>query len=391
MAMELLQAPAAACHGQCYGFEAERDMWEPPRLAVRSDASARSGFDTMSASEYLDSPATLRAKVQALAMLLRRSSNCVVYSGAGLSTSAGIGDYASQSSQTLSRPDLAPTSPFCAQPTLAHRVLVALQQAGLLKYWINQNHDGLPQKAGLPQECINEIHGAWHAPDNPVIKMSGRLRPDLVEDLAAWEQRADLVLALGTSLCGMTADCVVTTAAAKAPAAGLGSIIVGLQRTVQDQNCSLRVFSTCDEVFQLLAQELDLHVAPPISFMPPALAGEQEVFGVAYDASGRRDPGCLMDLDLRDDALVVITGGQHAGAQGEIVGRDREGNVRCRFRLRPERGNLRAYVAMLFGRWWIQAAVDQTVPILPLVNLPFDEDQCIAARKLRQLISDYGA
>ena len=34
---------------------------------------------------------------------------------------------------------------------VTHRVLAALQKAGLLHGWIQQNHDGLPQKAGFPQ------------------------------------------------------------------------------------------------------------------------------------------------------------------------------------------------------------------------------------------------
>lgn len=43
-------------------------------------------------------------------------------------------------------------------------MLVALSRAGYLKHWVQQNHDGLPQKAGYPQEHINEIHGAWFDP-----------------------------------------------------------------------------------------------------------------------------------------------------------------------------------------------------------------------------------
>ncbi len=39
---------------------------------------------------------------------------------------------------------------------------------GLLHGWVQQNHDGLPQKAGFPQERINEIHGSWYDPGNPV-------------------------------------------------------------------------------------------------------------------------------------------------------------------------------------------------------------------------------
>ena len=39
--------------------------------------------------------------------------------------------------------------------------------------------------------------------------MSGQLRSDLFADLLAWEDRADLCLAVGTSLSGMNADRLV--------------------------------------------------------------------------------------------------------------------------------------------------------------------------------------
>jgi hypothetical protein len=59
-----------------------------------------------------------------------------------------------------------------------------------------------PPQAGLPQEAINEIHGSWFDPSNPVVKMSGELRSDLFEDLLRTEAESDMVLALGTSLSG---------------------------------------------------------------------------------------------------------------------------------------------------------------------------------------------
>ena len=65
---------------------------------------------------------------------------------------------------------------------------------GMLHRWVQQNHDGLPQKAGVPQHMMNEIHGAWFDPSNPVVAMSGDLRSDLFEDLLLWEQKADLTI-----------------------------------------------------------------------------------------------------------------------------------------------------------------------------------------------------
>eukprot|EP00413_Alexandrium_margalefii_P013522 CAMPEP_0204530302 /NCGR_PEP_ID=MMETSP0661-20131031/10546_1 /ASSEMBLY_ACC=CAM_ASM_000606 /TAXON_ID=109239 /ORGANISM="Alexandrium margalefi, Strain AMGDE01CS-322" /LENGTH=413 /DNA_ID=CAMNT_0051536387 /DNA_START=97 /DNA_END=1338 /DNA_ORIENTATION=- len=411
MAAACLEAPPEACHGRCFGFEAERAAWPAPRLVADSSFEARPGYESMGASEYEDTKEALRGKARAFARLLRSAGCRVVYSGAGLSTAAGIDDYATRSEASVSGgplgrgppptgPGSAFRSPFCAQPTLAHRALVAMHGAGLLQYWVNQNHDGLPQKAGLPQECINEIHGAWHAPDNPVVMMSGELRQDLLSELREAQDRADLVLAVGTSLCGMNADSLVqepARRAARGEQGKLGSVIVGLQQTVYDGDATLRIFARCDDFFAVLAEELALAVPPALPdgsfYVPPALAGRGEddlLFeGLRYDAAGRRSGDESVALDLRDGAELVITGGDHTGAVGELDSRDREGNFRCRFRLKPKTGKLRAPVAMLLGRWWVQAAVDATVPRLPVVNKPSGEAAGQAVDWLRQQMQTY--
>eukprot|EP00933_Yihiella_yeosuensis_P016399 TRINITY_DN1402_c0_g1_i1.p1 TRINITY_DN1402_c0_g1~~TRINITY_DN1402_c0_g1_i1.p1 ORF type:complete len:451 (-),score=90.26 TRINITY_DN1402_c0_g1_i1:163-1515(-) len=412
-----------SCHGRSYGFEKERATWTLPRLMVKSQAEARPGYDSMSASEYADDVPVLRSKVRVLAQLLRQAKCCVIYSGAGLSTGAGIGDYASQAPGSLSGAGGPPrnaflseiqskagnpmsgtkpqfTSPLCAQPTLAHRVIVGMHKAGHLHRVINQNHDGLPQKAGLPQEAVNEIHGAWHAPDNPVVAMSGELRSDFFNDLLDLEARADLSIAVGTSLCGMNADRVVSSVAERASrreAGSLGSVIIGLQQTVLDKDSTLRIFGRCDDVFAILAEELELDVAPAPSkgeyFVPEVLRGRDDadyIFkGISYDPIGERSCSTITDWDLRDDTQLVIPSGMHAGAVGVIDGYDREGNLRCRFTLKPKVGKLRAPVPMLLGRWWIQAAVEGTVQTLPVVNLPSEDDMRPGAEKLREMIKAY--
>eukprot|EP00961_Rhodomonas_salina_P112301 1511445-Rhodomonas_salina.1 len=45
------------------------------------------------------------------------------------------------------------------EPTLGHHVCAALESKGLVHHWVQQNHDRLAQKAGFPQERLNEIHG----------------------------------------------------------------------------------------------------------------------------------------------------------------------------------------------------------------------------------------
>ena len=96
-----LTGSPARVHGHCFGFEGERATWQAPRMAVHSAAEARPGYNTMNASEYLDDPATLRAKVKCLARLVSTARTPVFYCGAGLSTAAGIGDYASQACREI--------------------------------------------------------------------------------------------------------------------------------------------------------------------------------------------------------------------------------------------------------------------------------------------------
>jgi NAD-dependent SIR2 family protein deacetylase len=48
-------------------------------------------------------------------------------------------------------------SPLLAVPNKGHRCLAALARHGHVWRFIQQNHDGLPQKAGMPQRLINEV------------------------------------------------------------------------------------------------------------------------------------------------------------------------------------------------------------------------------------------
>merc|ERR1712039_314092 len=93
--------------------------------------------------------------------------------------------------------------------------------------------------------------------------MDGTLRSDLIQWMLDWEERADLCLALGTSMVGMNADRMAVTAAQKARhGRGLGTVIVALQQTQYDSEASLRIFAPIDRVMELLAQELALDVPP---------------------------------------------------------------------------------------------------------------------------------
>lgn len=74
--------------------------WAAPTLSAPSDELARPGRTEIRASEYADEPAVLGAKVRMLADMVRRATRVAVYTGAGISTSAGIRDFASRAAGT---------------------------------------------------------------------------------------------------------------------------------------------------------------------------------------------------------------------------------------------------------------------------------------------------
>lgn len=132
-----------------------------------------------------------------------------------------------------------------------------MQNANYVHHWVNQNHDRLPQKAGFPQEHINEIHGAWGDSKNPVVKMSGSLRADLYEWFEEWCEKVDVCLALGTSLCGMGADELPIAAANNSgKKRRRGLVIVGLAATRLDASASVRIWGLLDDVLLELAEIL---------------------------------------------------------------------------------------------------------------------------------------
>lgn len=45
--------------------------------------------------EFFDAPDVLKSKIKKLAQLIKESNHCVIFTGAGISTSAGIRDFRS--------------------------------------------------------------------------------------------------------------------------------------------------------------------------------------------------------------------------------------------------------------------------------------------------------
>ena len=159
------------------------------KASCRCSLASGSGNCTP-ANEYMDSDEVLDEKLTLLADLLKRSRCTCAYTGAGISKASGIPDYATKAAGSVAAvPEIA--SPLDAPASFAHHCMVLLHEENLLHYWVQQNHDGLPQKAGFPQERMNEIHGAWFDPSNPVVQFDQSLRHDLFEWMLEQEKLTD--------------------------------------------------------------------------------------------------------------------------------------------------------------------------------------------------------
>ncbi len=347
----------------------EADKWLAPRLVAESDVACRSDQgNNIKANEYLDEPDVLEAKIKVIAELIKTSKYTVAYTGAGLSKASGIPDYATKATNTVVQaPKLG--SSLDALPTYAHCVITAMERKDLIHYYVQQNHDGLPQKSGFSQSKMNEIHGAWFDPSNPVVKFSGNLRDDLFTQMQEAEQKTDLCLCLGTSLSGMNADRMAKTPAKKMlrNQGALGTIIINLQRTPLDDKAAVRVWAKLDDAFKLLLKELDIdeqviRSLPKYGVDIPSKYKE-DVFPLPYDDKGVPSKTHTMTLDLRKGTKVRICapGASNENAIGTVVGK-RNGDWSIEFK---EKDKIKRRI---FGKWFVVEALRGEITQLPLVN-----------------------
>lgn len=361
--------------------------WQPPLCVQKFDAQARYSFTDIKAHEWQDQPDTLRSKVRELAAMVRGSRFCLAYTGAGISTAAGIDDYATkggESSVTAKGRSLGLKDWKEAKPTTAHYVLAAMHDAGLLHCWIQQNHDSLPQKAGFPQTHLNEIHGSLHDPANPIVPYEGTLRDDLYEWMQRSAEQADLCLALGSSLSGFNADQVAQCAADRSCL-----VIVNLQQTPYDGDSKLRIFAKLDTVFEMLARELGIQErvqCTPHQFVVPADAknGEDRYLlpfdGSSGDALTATGSDSYCEWDLRPGKLVRVTGGPYSGDIGRVIEKNHLGDYRIRFEesMHETFGKRRPF-SLWLGHWWPMTAANGGAIVpdgrIPVVNLSEQETE----------------
>ncbi|CAH1794561.1 unnamed protein product [Owenia fusiformis] len=159
-------------------------------LTNQEKAMVKEASDT---AEFHDSHDVIKEKAAKVAELIKKAKHCVVFTGAGISTSAGIGDYRGKSGKwtemdrqndepepkkqckepedeagishsdsedgELVLPDEDGVDYEDLRPTYTHEALKKLVDMNLLKYVISQNGDGLHGLSGIPREKLAELHG----------------------------------------------------------------------------------------------------------------------------------------------------------------------------------------------------------------------------------------
>lgn len=262
--------------------------------------------------EYVDTEAELEAKCAALAEMLMSAKHAIAFTGAGVSTGAGIADFRSGLNTKL------PTGPGmwelpkadrpagnileqCSRacPGRTHTALCRLWTAGLVKHIISQNVDGLHRKSGMPASALSELHGnifverctkcdrEYERSFNTICPggLTGRscerstcrgpLRhsgvgfgQDLPEKVVqrAWQEseKADLCLALGSSITVTPAsDMPAWVAERHRGRQGKGLVIVNLQATPCDGQATLRINGMVDDVIERVEAILQARGALP--------------------------------------------------------------------------------------------------------------------------------
>eukprot|EP00759_Apiculatamorpha_spiralis_P023803 PhF_6_TR27354/c0_g1_i1/m.40212/K11416/SIRT6, SIR2L6; mono-ADP-ribosyltransferase sirtuin 6 len=271
----------------------------PPVCVTQSDDLSRPAYTKIKSAEYLDSPEALDAKANVLIQMWTSAERPLIYAGAGISTSSGIWDYASNAKGSAVQPTKRKlTMDFInsLKPTPAHRVITAMEKKGYVWGWLQQNHDGLAQKAGFPGDKVNELHGCWlNQKENPIIKMSGSLRDDLYGWLLKMEEMCDFVFAVGTSFSGLNSDRCADSCAHRhiTSKKGQGLAVISIQKTPKDKIAALRIFSKIDDFMLIVAKKMNLtldtrvypYVAPRKPVGPPKDAAWAEERMKKFNAS----------------------------------------------------------------------------------------------------------
>jgi len=265
--------------------------------------------DDLEIIEYFDEPEEFRRKCVELAHMIRDSQHCVVYTGAGISTSAKIPDYRGpDGAWTLRDRGLVLDATRYvtieqAIPTLSHMAITELVNRGMVKCVVSTNVDGLHVRSGIPRDRLAELHGNSyleicndckkhyfrtfdvntqqdehtaevniHYTGRQCEECGGNLYDSIIhfnETLPVNElahareesEKGDLAIVVGTSM-RVRPACELPRYIYRNN--GGKMVICNLQTTGYDNKAELLVRGHCDDVFHLIMQELGIPIPQTI-------------------------------------------------------------------------------------------------------------------------------
>ena len=255
--------------------------------------------------EYIEPNTTLLPKIKEISKLLKSSKHCIIFTGAGVSTSANIPDFrgpkgiwTKEHKKEKINDDIKINE---IRPTYCHYALTELAKKCYIKFLITTNMDGLHWRSGFPEHMMEELHGSAytehcpfchkhyrrlnevergspdHFTDNlcdfcgnklmdTIVNFNDNYRNPLEGSVVEFHSNyADLVIVLGSS-------CFVQPAASYPEKVVLSEksvvmkklkkegklILINLQATPLDEYCSIRCFCKTDDFARLLMKEMGL-------------------------------------------------------------------------------------------------------------------------------------
>jgi len=370
-----------------------------------------------------DAPEVVHRKVRRLAKYVRNSKHMIAFTGAGVSTAAGVPDFRSGVNTSLktgagawvlrdSTPEVRKanaakritTSTTKAVPTTTHMSLVKLHDGGQgpLKLLVSQNTDGLHRRSGMPPDALAELHGnsnlercvecGWevmrdyktrnhktaptakqHRTGRKCALCGGDLHDTIInfgESLPVRDltmacdhaERADLCLALGSSLGVSPANHIPERVGVNQ---GGRLVIVNLMRTHLDEQADLVIHAQCNTVMELLMKELALDI-------PTFKLHRRFQIGADFDAppvvgsSGAAEEG---HLRVWVQGLSPSASGSGADVPFQFIRRLVVTEVRAAFKEEGNATKSKGAGAGVLGGWSAVSGTRHTQP-KGLYNLP---------------------
>lgn len=304
---------------QCYPFYTGSPPTKPPSVKPGGAAPRPPPSGTHDnieheddKKEFFDSPEELERKIDLLAKWVKESKHCVMFTGAGISTSTGIPDFRSgmntvlktgpgvwelQAKGVARKPGAAIPNMLKAIPSPAHMAIVKLHKEGLVKFTVSQNVDGLHLRSGIPNHELAELHGNTNLEkcttcgakylrdfdtrtarrvhdhltgrfcDNTqcrgslidsIINFGESLPTDELEQSYEEAKKSDLIIVLGSSLQVYPAADIPATAIRRKQKL----VICNLQKTPLSSQSALQIHSQIDTVMSGLLRRLGLEIPP---------------------------------------------------------------------------------------------------------------------------------